>query len=152
MIKEHWSNYEPYAGEVVRFVAPIGKQFFVMELQRCDDNFEGDDMYIDWNVIQCIVDEVTDEAIYTVDEFSSTGKSPMLTYAIAKRGLAELVRYMSEEYQENWPFNVYHNLYADGADERRAEIYKRVLGKMGWKETLWYDTFCQKLTVKGRNE
>lgn len=150
MVKEHWSNYEPYAGEVVRFVAPIGEQFFVMELERCYNNFEGDDMYIDWNVVQCIVDEVTDEAIYTIDEFSSTGKSPMLTYGIAKRGITELIQYMAEKYRENWPFDVYHNLYADGADERRAIIYKRVLNKMGWEDAEWDGVSCQKLTVKGR--
>ena len=152
-IKIHWSLYEPYAGEVVRFEAPIGDQFFIMELDRCTEDYDGDDLFIGWNVVQCIVDEVTDKAIYTIDETISTGRAPMLTYGLAKTALAKLIKFMREEYDEAYcSGKVFHSLYADGADERRHSIYGRVLKKMGWIECEWDGIPCYNYVVEGRHE
>lgn len=143
-VEIHWSDYKPYAGECVRYVAPIGNQFFVMELQRCDIDYCGDDVSIKWNINQCIVDELTDEAIYTVSEEISTGRTPFATYPTAMRGLRKLLQFMEEEYEfDDDAEVVYHHLYALGTTDRRHDIYGKILKKMGWDERNWdgYDCY-----------
>ena len=146
----HWSEYEPYAGECVRFVAPLNSQFFVMELQRFDWEEYADDIAIDWNVNMCIVDELTDEAIYTVDEGICTGKIPFATYPLAMRALRELIQFMEQEYDEPCDGQVYHRLYAHGTTDRKHKVYGKILERMGWVEKRWDGFDCYMLTVEGK--
>lgn len=149
-VEIHWSEYEPYCGECVRFVAHIGNQYFVMEFERFDTNLYDNDVAIDWNVNMCIVNELTDEAIYTVSEEICTGKTPFATYPLAMRGLRELIRYMKQEYDESCDGKVHHRLYAHGTNDRRHKVYGRILEPMGWIEKRWDGFDCYMLTVEGK--
>ena len=153
-VEIHWSDYEPYCGEVVRFSAPIGNQHFVMELERFETNFYDEDAVIDWNVCMAIVDEVTDEAIYSIDETKATGKTPFETYPIAMRALNELIKYMETEYRdESDEFyesgHLYHHLYVWNAKGRRLKIYDRILKRLGWEECEWSNEHSYRKVVCG---
>lgn len=151
-INIHWSTYEPYTGEVVRFSAPIGEQFFVMELQRFDTTWYEDDAVVDWNVCMGIVDEVTDEAFYTIDENEAVGKTPFETYRVAMRALNELLKFMETEYEDDiyGAEHIYHHIYVWNAKGRRLKIYDRILKRLGWDECEWDDEHSYRKVVCGK--
>ena len=142
-VEIHWCDYEPYAGECVRYVEPIGNQYFIMDLQRFDTNFYGDDAVTNWNVCMAIINEVTDEALYSADETKATGKTPFETYPTVMRGLRRLLQFMEEEYEfDDDAEVVYHHLYAYSTTNRRHDSYGKILKKMGWNERHWDGHDC----------
>lgn len=153
-VEIHWCNYEPYAGECVRYVEPIGDQYFIMDFQRMDINFYDNDVVFDWNVYMAIVDEVTDETFYSVDETKTTGKIPFETYPMAIRALNELIKYMETKYRDEadefFEFgHLYHHLYVWNAKGRRLKIYDRILKRLGWEECKWDNEHSYRKVVCG---
>ena len=150
MVKVHWSEYKPYDTEVVRYVAPIGDQYYIMELERFDTNWYEDDVVIEWNLYQCIVDQTDDKTIYTVSEEESTGRTPLETYHVAMKALRELLRFMRETYEVGVDCdNSYHHIHVIAADGQRGRIYDKMLTRFGWDRCVWDELPAYRTIVKG---
>lgn len=103
-----------------------------------------------WNVVQAVFEEGQD--FYSIDETKITGKNPMRTFGVAKRGLEECMNYLTEQYipgnELGWE-DIHEKccdiICAGWADEKRHHAYERVLRKMGW--TSGIDLFDEECMV-----
>ena len=141
-----------YSYESIVYEEVMGEQIYRIEFDMTGITYTGDGNSIipvrEWNVVQAVYNK--DQDFYNVDDSKITGLSPMKTYGCALRGLEECFRYFIDNYKkfsidlEEDDNVVIDTFYAGAADERRKNVYEKVLRKKNWIESEYDGDWCMK--------